>query len=175
MADARLPSSNFPSAGEKSELRRVRKGTQSCWECKRRKVRCTFAPPQHVNVNVTCDGCKRRGTLCVSQELPNVPRGIATTTSSTRQLGVRLGRVEALVEQLVKNADFSGMLDDPKDLPSRQRRDLQRQLRSTTSNSPDLNGELGHEIVVGVTSTILPPCTSNDAEAWSSSGEPCRH
>jgi Fungal Zn(2)-Cys(6) binuclear cluster domain len=168
MAYASLPSPNFPLAGDKSERRRIRKGTQSCWECKQRKVRCTFAAPQHVNanvnVNVTCDGCKRRGTLCVSQEFPHVPKGISTSTSSTRQLGDRLGRVEALVEQLVKNADISGMLDDPKDFPPRQRRDVQRQLRTLDSNSPNLNGELGHEAVVCVTPTILSPCTSNDAK-----------
>src|SRR5690242_11661581 len=38
--------------------RKVRKGTQSCWECKRRKVRCTFSEPAEESV---CDGCKRRG------------------------------------------------------------------------------------------------------------------
>ncbi|CAG9984991.1 unnamed protein product [Clonostachys byssicola] len=44
--------------------RKIRKGTQSCWECKRRKIRCTFATP----ADTTCDGCRSRRTKCVSQE-----------------------------------------------------------------------------------------------------------
>ncbi|VUC28757.1 unnamed protein product [Clonostachys rosea] len=44
--------------------RKIRKGTQSCWECKRRKIRCTFATP----ADTTCDGCRSRKTKCVSQE-----------------------------------------------------------------------------------------------------------
>lgn len=46
--------------------RKVRKGTRSCWECKRRKVRCSFSA---VNDNSTvCVACRRRRTPCVSQE-----------------------------------------------------------------------------------------------------------
>ncbi|KAK6498291.1 hypothetical protein TWF481_010882 [Arthrobotrys musiformis] len=45
-------------------MRKVRKGTQSCWECKRRKIRCTFATPR----NSVCDGCKSRQTRCIGQE-----------------------------------------------------------------------------------------------------------
>jgi hypothetical protein len=100
MADASLPSYRFPLglAGERSERRKVRKGTSSCWECKRRKIRCTFAAPR----DVTCDGCKRRGIICTSQEFPCVVIPTSTSgTSSARQVGDRLGRVEALVEQLV--------------------------------------------------------------------------
>jgi hypothetical protein len=96
MADANLPSYRFPSAGERSGRRKVRKGTSSCWECKRRKIKCTFAAPR----DVTCDGCRRRGIMCTSQEFPRVV--IPTPTSGTRQVGDRLGRVEALVEQLVR-------------------------------------------------------------------------
>ncbi|KAK7966218.1 uncharacterized protein PG986_000495 [Apiospora aurea] len=44
--------------------RKIRKGTQSCWECKRRKVWCTYASP----ADSICDGCRSRRTKCVSQE-----------------------------------------------------------------------------------------------------------
>ncbi|KAK3387645.1 hypothetical protein B0H63DRAFT_470589 [Podospora didyma] len=43
--------------------RKVRKGTQSCWECKRRKIRCTFGTP----TDSICDGCKSRQVKCISQ------------------------------------------------------------------------------------------------------------
>ncbi|KAK2810328.1 hypothetical protein FQN50_003059 [Emmonsiellopsis sp. PD_5] len=58
---------NIPSsAAEATPLKRrkVRKGTQSCWECKRRKTRCTFAAP----TETVCDGCRSRRTKCVGQE-----------------------------------------------------------------------------------------------------------
>jgi hypothetical protein len=42
---------------------KVRKGTHSCRECKRRKVRCIFASPS----DVLCTMCKRRGSRCTSQ------------------------------------------------------------------------------------------------------------
>jgi hypothetical protein len=44
--------------------RRVRKGTRSCWECKRRKMKCTLDPL----TNKVCNGCQRRGSKCISQE-----------------------------------------------------------------------------------------------------------
>lgn len=46
--------------------RKLRKGTHSCWECKRRKMRCIFTPPDVA----TCSGCRRRGSQCVSQDFP---------------------------------------------------------------------------------------------------------
>ncbi|KAK0632860.1 hypothetical protein B0T14DRAFT_416218 [Immersiella caudata] len=44
--------------------RKARKGTQSCWECKRRKTRCTFVSPRES----VCDGCKSRQTKCIGQD-----------------------------------------------------------------------------------------------------------
>lgn len=44
--------------------RKVRRGTQNCWECKRRKTRCTFAVP----TDSVCDGCKSRQVRCISQQ-----------------------------------------------------------------------------------------------------------
>ncbi|KAK1760425.1 hypothetical protein QBC47DRAFT_4963 [Echria macrotheca] len=85
-----------PSADGDSERRRkIRKGTRSCWECKRRKVRCTFAS----DADQVCDGCRRRGTKCVGQEFPEEASGPA---ERSRQMGDRIVRVEGLVEQLVK-------------------------------------------------------------------------
>ncbi|KAF1975164.1 hypothetical protein BU23DRAFT_597767 [Bimuria novae-zelandiae CBS 107.79] len=44
--------------------RKLRKGTQSCWECKRRKTRCFYAAP----AESTCLGCRSRNIKCISQE-----------------------------------------------------------------------------------------------------------
>lgn len=42
---------------------KVRKGTHSCYNCRRRKVKCIYATPQ----SLICTVCQRRGTECVSQ------------------------------------------------------------------------------------------------------------
>ncbi|KAF4626677.1 hypothetical protein G7Y89_g11477 [Cudoniella acicularis] len=72
--------------------KRVRKGTKSCWECKRRKIRCQLSS-EDVPV---CSGCLARGTTCLSQEYPE-----EREPSSNTQIGERLGRVERLLEKLI--------------------------------------------------------------------------
>ncbi|KAI0015516.1 hypothetical protein F4780DRAFT_70372 [Xylariomycetidae sp. FL0641] len=77
--------------------RKVRKGTQSCWECKRRKTRCTFTATTTKSV---CDGCRSRQTKCISQEFPD------EATQEGRN-GNRLRRIESLVEKLQGQLDAS--------------------------------------------------------------------
>lgn len=94
MADKSTQSRESPATmGVRNEpkRRKVRKGTQSCWECKRKKTKCTFS----ASTDTVCHGCKRRGVPCISQEYPE------DTASNRRQLGDRLGRVEELVGQLI--------------------------------------------------------------------------
>ncbi|KAL2825680.1 hypothetical protein BJY01DRAFT_230095 [Aspergillus pseudoustus] len=83
------------SANSDPDIRRrkVRKGTQSCWECKRRKVRCIFASAEHA----ICNNCRRRGTACISQEIPE-DRAVSSHTE-INQLNARIRRLEALLEQ----------------------------------------------------------------------------
>ncbi|KAK0728106.1 hypothetical protein B0T26DRAFT_767282 [Lasiosphaeria miniovina] len=95
--------------------RKIRKGTQSCWECKRRKIRCTFvaAPAESV-----CDGCKSRRLKCVSQAFDDeatttaaaeaAAAGGGTTTTRTafgKDIGTRLGRIETAVHDIAKRTD----------------------------------------------------------------------
>ncbi|KAI1763967.1 hypothetical protein GGR53DRAFT_339907 [Hypoxylon sp. FL1150] len=73
--------------------RKVRKGTHSCWECRRRKTRCHFS-----SVTATvCAGCEQRGTSCLGQEFPDEP-----PPTSERGLAQRLSRVEGMLERLVE-------------------------------------------------------------------------
>ncbi|XRM42943.1 hypothetical protein ABZX51_006150 [Aspergillus tubingensis] len=74
--------------------RKVRKGTRSCWECKRRKVRCIFSSSS----NTICNNCRRRGSTCISQELPDSP-----IPTSKDLVDARLDRVERILEQLVRS------------------------------------------------------------------------
>ncbi|KAI1085986.1 hypothetical protein F5B19DRAFT_210324 [Rostrohypoxylon terebratum] len=89
--------------------RKLRKGTQSCWECKRRKIRCTFAAP----TDATCDGCKSRQTKCISQEFPD--------ESATRKGANRLNRIESLVEELIQRDSSETLRPRPDGIVQRAR------------------------------------------------------
>jgi len=98
-----MPSHIAPHDDERAAKRRkVRKGTQSCWECKKRKVRCTWA----FHINSACDNCLRRETKCVRQEFAD------DSPPSTRLIdgGVenRLSRVENLLECLIGSTAYAG-------------------------------------------------------------------
>lgn len=77
-----------------AKLRRLRKGPRSCWECKRRKVRCTFAS----DADAICITCRRRGSKCVGQKLPE-ELGVAEKEDGAEHLM----RVEAMLDRLVNS------------------------------------------------------------------------
>jgi hypothetical protein len=77
--------------------KKVRRGTRSCWECKRRKMKCVFNSPD----DAVCIGCHRRWTKCVSQEFPEE---VSAHLDSSRQLRDRLRRVESRLDQFLRLA-----------------------------------------------------------------------
>lgn len=96
------------SGPEKTGKRRkVRKGTSSCWECKRRKVKCTFASPEAA----VCLNCRRRKSTCVSQDLPE-----ESSTCQKADMGHRIGRDEVVVNNLIKR--IGGRVNTPLDEPA---------------------------------------------------------
>ncbi|AEO61199.1 hypothetical protein MYCTH_2311136 [Thermothelomyces thermophilus ATCC 42464] len=70
-----------------AKRRRVRKGTRSCWECKRRKIRCMLPAPG----DGACIGCHHRGVACVPQDVPEDPFPVK---KDKRRLGERLALIE---------------------------------------------------------------------------------
>ncbi|KAM6478415.1 hypothetical protein HDV62DRAFT_400921 [Trichoderma sp. SZMC 28011] len=86
--------------GPQPKRRKVRKGTRSCWECRRRKMKCIFGSP----ADTACISCKRRGAKCVDQQFPE---HISTPLDRSLQMGDRVVRVEALVEQLLNTVSNS--------------------------------------------------------------------
>ncbi|KAH9906563.1 hypothetical protein F4778DRAFT_801825 [Xylariomycetidae sp. FL2044] len=92
----RTPQATSPAAAGRTphlpRRRKIRKGTQSCWECKRRKIRCTFVAP----TEAICDGCRSRRVHCVSQEFHDEQQ-----PSAARRTSNRLDRMESAVAQLV--------------------------------------------------------------------------
>jgi hypothetical protein len=89
------PADDQTHESPEAKRRKIRKGTRSCWECKRRKIRCNFASAS----DAVCIGCQRRGTHCLSQEYPEED---SRPAERGQQIGDRIVRVEALVEQLVR-------------------------------------------------------------------------
>lgn len=73
-------SSNLAAPADVEPLvkrRRLRKGTHSCWHCKKRKVKCV---PDPLVDGGPCDECRRRGSRCVGQECPENVSLLATPT-----------------------------------------------------------------------------------------------
>lgn len=68
-------------AQSEAKRRKLRKGTHSCWECKRRKMKCIFDPI--TNATSICNGCQRRGSQCVSQDFPDVASFSTDNTLTT--------------------------------------------------------------------------------------------
>lgn len=65
---------------------KVRKGTHSCWECRRRKVKCVFATP----TDARCIICQRRDSTCTSQSADspfNTPQNKGYAANSHGQIG----------------------------------------------------------------------------------------
>ncbi|KAJ5199663.1 hypothetical protein N7472_004867 [Penicillium cf. griseofulvum] len=100
-----------------AKRRKIRKGTKSCWECKKRKTKCVYAEPSSpadadADADAICIGCQRRESKCVSQEFEFVDgrenaghlerKGRHHTSGKGKD---RVARVEALVEQLIRKVD----------------------------------------------------------------------
>ncbi|KAI0885608.1 uncharacterized protein GGS22DRAFT_161333 [Annulohypoxylon maeteangense] len=89
-----LPVRSATGGGDpEAKRRKIRKGTHSCWECRRRKTRCQYAS----DTAAICIGCQARGTNCVSQEFPN-----EQSHSSERGLSQRMNRVEGMLERIIE-------------------------------------------------------------------------
>jgi len=89
---------NSTSPEPDSKRRKLRKGTRSCWDCKRRKVKCTFKS----TTDTVCISCRRRGVACVSQEHPEEE---SYAEDNRGQLFDRVVRVETLLEDLIGKVD----------------------------------------------------------------------
>ncbi|KAL3459991.1 hypothetical protein BJX64DRAFT_290641 [Aspergillus heterothallicus] len=86
-----------PDQTPSTKRRKIRKGTTSCWECKRRKVRCSLVDEP----GPVCAACKRRGKKCLTQDLPD------ELSESDQPVDERIGRVEALIDRLVQDMPMS--------------------------------------------------------------------
>lgn len=73
--------------------KKMRKGTHSCFECRRRKIRCIFSPD---NPSI-CTECFARGSRCVDQEHADSD----VIVDHRKNLRERVAQLESLVNSLI--------------------------------------------------------------------------
>lgn len=81
----------------------MRKGTKSCIECRRRKIKCTFEPGR----TSICNECYARGSTCIDQEHGDISGFTNHSTASPAKddqnttLKERVNFLEDLVKQVL--------------------------------------------------------------------------
>ncbi|KAJ5130719.1 uncharacterized protein N7515_006758 [Penicillium bovifimosum] len=96
-------------ADQEPARKRMRKGTKSCTECRRRKIRCTVNPDRPGY----CNECRSRGTKCVDQEHIVITPPLSGNRQSPQlverpySLRERVTHLENIVEGLMKRLDRS--------------------------------------------------------------------
>ena len=86
---------------ESQPAKKLRKGTHSCLECRRRKIRCIWPPESE-----ECYACIARKLTCVEQTYGAIPRAPFPKTKRMRQ---RIGELEGTVNQIVERLDNLGL------------------------------------------------------------------
>ncbi|KAL1969316.1 hypothetical protein VTN77DRAFT_9508 [Rasamsonia byssochlamydoides] len=83
--------------------KKMRKGTKSCTECRRRKIRCTFDPGRP---NV-CNECHSRGSMCIDQEYGTLAPNVSGVLPGDQpySLRERVTQLENVVRDILKRMD----------------------------------------------------------------------
>ncbi|KAL1631977.1 hypothetical protein SLS56_004182 [Neofusicoccum ribis] len=96
-----MPRSSSESVVRDAGIRKkMRKGTHSCFECRRRKIRCIFSD-EHPG---ECTECFARGSRCIDQEHAD-PESIVDNRKNLRE---RVAKLEALIESLLDDRSATG-------------------------------------------------------------------
>ncbi|ETI24733.1 hypothetical protein G647_04103 [Cladophialophora carrionii CBS 160.54] len=85
--------------------KKMRKGTKSCLECRRRKIKCTFEPGRPA----VCNECYARGSTCIDQEHGDIQTYTqAASEQSSYSLRERVSQLEDLVKQVLHRLPEKG-------------------------------------------------------------------
>jgi hypothetical protein len=88
----------------------MRKGTKSCLECRRRKIKCNFEPGRPA----VCNECYARGSTCIDQEHGDIQSYTqAATEQSSYSLRERVSQLEDLVKQVLHRLPERGAGGNP--------------------------------------------------------------
>ena len=85
--------------------KKMRKGTRSCLECRRRKIKCTFEEGR----TAVCNECYARGSTCIDQEHGDIQTySQSTAEQSSYSLRERVTQLEGLVKQVLDRLPENG-------------------------------------------------------------------
>ncbi|RDW93049.1 putative Zn(II)2Cys6 transcription factor [Aspergillus mulundensis] len=138
-----LKSTEYSQTAPTRKRRKIRKGTTSCWECKRRKVRCSLVD----DPNGVCKACRRRGANCLTQDFADVDDGIELVDDVRHSSRIELAddiRISARVPELISPAGSTGASPSP-----RRRQgdvDLEYERGSTLTSLTDPIASISHEL-----------------------------
>ncbi|KAJ6120601.1 hypothetical protein N7523_004881 [Penicillium sp. IBT 18751x] len=96
--------------------KRMRKGTKSCTQCRRRKIRCTFNPDRPE----ACNECRLRGSTCIDQEYDSEKTSISGAAQGDQRYSLRerVAHLENVVQDLAKRIDKTSPARSPARRPS---------------------------------------------------------
>ncbi|KAI4183802.1 MAG: hypothetical protein L6R41_005181 [Letrouitia leprolyta] len=113
--------------------KRMRKGTHSCLECRRRKIRCIFEPDAS-----TCNRCIHKGQSCTQQEYGDAKAMGADKRKSVRE---RTSELEGMINQILTKLDTNPAATGPQDAETKAAealRSLRTELLPTTAFGADV-------------------------------------
>lgn len=90
-----------PSESDVRPPKRMRVGTRSCTECRRRKVRCVFAPNSSI-----CEECASHDALCTAQQ-PSHAGKVHVDKGPEVNVQQRLEDLEGIVRHICKAIDLN--------------------------------------------------------------------
>lgn len=108
-------------------LKRLRLGTRSCAECRRRKVRCIFGPDKK-----TCNECALHVVDCIPQGQKK-PRG-PESPSDDKDVHEKLANLEEMVRRIWSTMDFQTESPTPSQIEFNTAEVLKRITQQTSSN-----------------------------------------
>lgn len=113
--------------------KKMRKGTHSCSECRRRKTRCVSTSDSEI-----CNGCISRGTECVDQACGDSRPSIADKRKKAREK--ELG---GLISQMLRNIDENGAssLGESEMTAAEALKRLQSELLPSTITAADVSAD----------------------------------
>lgn len=115
MSASASPAGHYGDHNQGPPRKKMRKGTKSCIECRRRKIKCTFEPGR----TSICNECFARGSTCIDQEHADA-NALNTNTNALQQkeaqnsaLQERVTYLEDLVKQVLNRLPDKGEASPP--------------------------------------------------------------
>ncbi|KAI4288243.1 MAG: hypothetical protein L6R35_002492 [Caloplaca aegaea] len=131
-------------SSESSDYRprkRMRKGTHSCLECRRRKIRCIYEPDATI-----CNRCISKQLSCTEQEYGDAKAIGADKRKSMRE---RTSELEGMINQILTKLDSNTATSGPQDAESKAAealRSLRTELLPSTTSGADVLAQESHRL-----------------------------